>query len=187
MSSGGGAGEDRDREVLFERLVADHQDRALRLALRFVSGDRAAAEDIVQEAFIRAHRGLSKFRGDAKLSTWFDRILIREAYRHHRRPWRRWLQGESPELHLEQAPGAEGDPWLRSRVESALKALSTNQRLVFVLVHVEGHTVSEVADLMQRSPGTVKSHLHRALTALRKELGALAGSHARTKEEGGRR
>jgi DNA-directed RNA polymerase specialized sigma24 family protein len=48
-----------DREAVFERFAAEHQDRALQLAVRLVAGDRAAAEDIVQEAFLRANRGLA--------------------------------------------------------------------------------------------------------------------------------
>ena len=154
----------------FASFVASHQDRALRLALRLVSGDRAAAEDVVQEAFVRAHRGLDRFRGEAKLSTWFDRILVREAYRHHRRPWRRWLAGEEPEEYLPSERRDEGDPLLRSRISKALAGLTAHQRTAFVLIHLEGHTVTETAERMGRSPGTVKSHLHRALKHLRAEL-----------------
>lgn len=160
-------------ELNFDGFVADHQDRALRIALRMLSGDRAAAEDVVQEAFVRAHRGLAQFRGDARLSTWFDRILIREAYRHFRRPWRRWLPSEAPESHMQPTRAPDGDPWLRARVEKSLARLSGHQRIVFVLVHMEGHTVSEVAELMGRSTGTVKSHLHRALKSLRVDLADL--------------
>lgn len=161
-----------DREAEFRTFVDEHQDRALRLALRLVSGDRAAAQDVVQDAFVRAHRGLSRFRGESRLSTWFDRILVREAYRHYRRPWRRWLPDEDPENHLRPA-ASPGDPLLRERIEASLGRLSRHQRTVFVLVHLEGRTVQEVADLLGRSPGTVKSHLHRALTKLRRDLADL--------------
>jgi RNA polymerase sigma-70 factor (ECF subfamily) len=162
-----------DSEVEFRAFVDAHQDRALRLALRLVSGDRASAQDIVQDAFIRAHRGLSGFRGEARLSTWFDRILVREAYRHFRRPWRRWLAEEDPAVHMDHAP-APGDPFVRHRIETSLRGLSAHQRTVFVLVHLEGRTVNEVAEILERAPGTVKSHLHRALTRLRLELADLA-------------
>ena len=181
-----------DLEDRFERLVREHQDRALGLALRLIPGDRAAAEDVVQDAFVRAHRGLAQFRGDSKLSTWFDRILIREAYRHFRRPWRRWRTGEDPEVHAPPAAQTQdgADPFLRRRIEAALASLSAPQRTVFVLVHFEGYTVNEVAGLLGRSPGTVKSHLHRSLKRLRAELESAASGGGppgeADREEGGR-
>lgn len=163
-----------DMDQAFADLVMHHQDRALRLALRLLSGDRAAAEDVVQEAYLRAHRARSKFRGDAKLTTWFDRIVVREAYRHHRRPWKRWLAGEDPQDHVAPEPVPTSDPFLQSRVCAALDRLTLHQRTVFVLMHLEGHTATEVAVIMARSIGTVKSHLHRALKALRADLADVA-------------
>ncbi len=163
-----------EAEQQFRRLVVEHQDRALRLALRLLAGDRATAEDVVQDAFIRAQRGLGGFRGEAKLSTWFDRILIREVYRHYRRPWRRWLSEADPEVHARPTPPPSGDPMLRGRIEEALARLSPQQRTVFVLVHLEQRTVSETAELLGRTSGTIKSHLHRALRSLRQELADIA-------------
>lgn len=177
-----------DPEAAFHRLVQEHQDRAFRLALRLIPGDAAAAEDVVQEAFVRAHRALPKFRGDAKLSTWFDRILIREAYRHFRRPWRRWLAGADPEAQsASRAPAeAPSDPLLRAKIEASLGRLTPPQRTAFVLVHMEGYTVNEVAEMTQRSAGTVKSHLHRALTRLRVELEGVFAEHLqRSKPDSG--
>ena len=68
---------------------------------------------------------------------------------------------------------ADGDPGLRSRITTALDALSHRQREAFVLVHLEGLTVREAADFTGSPVGTLKSHLHRALTKLRNELGDL--------------
>lgn len=170
----------------FERLLVEHQDRALRLALRLLSGDRAGAQDVVQEAFIRAYKGLERFRGDASLTTWFDQILVRECYRYLRSPWRRWFSGEPLEVDEIQAGALAPDPGLQRRIESALASLSAHQRTVFVLVHLEGYTISEAARLMQRSPGTLKSHLHRALGTLRSRLGdaAIAYELVATADEG---
>lgn len=159
-----------DPERVFADLVMRNQDRAIRLATRLLSGDRAAAEDVVQEAYLRAYRGLSKFRGDAQLTTWLDRIVVREAYRHHRRPWRRWLAGEDPQDHVQPERASLPDPLLRGRIQAALERLTMHQRTVFVLMHLEGRTATEVATIMDRSVGTVKSHLHRALKALRTDL-----------------
>ena len=63
-------------EQRFAELVAAHRDRALRLAWRLVGGDDAAAEDVAQDAFVRAWRGLPRFRGEASLATWLYRIVV---------------------------------------------------------------------------------------------------------------
>jgi RNA polymerase sigma-70 factor, ECF subfamily len=67
-----------------------------------------------------------------------------------------------------------GDPLLRRRIAKALAQLSRSQKEAFVLVHMEGFSVREAAALMEKPEGTVKSHLHRALQALRSELADLA-------------
>jgi RNA polymerase sigma-70 factor (ECF subfamily) len=161
-------------EERFRALVESHRDRAIRLAWRLVDGDAAAAEDVVQDAFVRAYRSLGGFRGEASLSTWFYRIVVREA-QHHRR-WRavrmRWnavWKGEP--VRSESAPSS--DPGLRQRIRQALSGLTGSQREAFVLVHLEGFTVRETAALLGKPDGTIKSHLHRALRALRVELADL--------------
>ena len=165
------------REDAFHRLVASQRDRALRLAWRLVDGDRAAAEDVVQDAFVRAYRGLDGFRGEAKLETWFYRILVRQAYTYRR--WRAvrklWPSGrEGTHTNAEPMSDAEnGDPGLRRRIALALETLSRRQREAFLLVHLEGFSVKECAEMMGSPDGTVKSHLHRALVKLRAELADL--------------
>lgn len=165
---------DRELEREFAALLATHRERALRLAWRLVGGDDAAAEDVTQEAFIRAWHGLGRFRGDAKLSTWLYRIVVRQAANHRR--WRgvreRW-GGSYPEEAPDPRPRPHGDPGLRRRIAAALGTLSRGQRESFVLVHLEGFTVNEAAEVLGKAPGTVKSHLHRALAKLRLELGDL--------------
>jgi RNA polymerase sigma-70 factor (ECF subfamily) len=66
-------------EQRFHMFVASHRDRARRLAWRLVGGDDAAAEDVIQEAFIKAYRALGQFREEASLATWFYRIVVRQA------------------------------------------------------------------------------------------------------------
>ncbi|MGH0028445.1 MAG: RNA polymerase sigma factor [Myxococcota bacterium] len=164
---------DLDREQRFAGFVAEHRDRALGLAYRLVGGDLAAAEDVTQEAFVRAYRGLDRFRGSARLSTWFYRILVNEANRHHRFAWvRRRSPDEPPEPDASDAP-APGDPMLRARVSGAVARLPRGQREAFVLVHLEGFSVAEAAEITGRAVGTLKSHLHRALRSLRAQLADL--------------
>jgi RNA polymerase sigma-70 factor (ECF subfamily) len=160
------------REARFEAFVASHRARAVRLAWRLVGGDLDAAEDVAQDAFVRAHRALGRFRGEAGLGTWFYRILVRQAA--HYRRWRavrdRFGAREAPE---QGGSTPYGDPGLRRRIVIALEKLTRAQREAFVLVHLEGFTVRESAELLGKSPGTVKSHLHRALGSLRQDLADL--------------
>ena len=158
----------------FARFAEARRGRALRLAFRLLGGDRATAEDVVQNAFFRAYRGLEAFRGDASLDTWFYRILVREVQRQRRWQGLRrlfWADPEAAPLVADPRPGR--DPALRRRIAAALERLSAGQREAFVLVHLEELTVAEAAEIMGKAVGTVKSHLHRALAALRRELADL--------------
>ena len=127
-----------DRDLLRERfthLLEAELPRAHRLAWRLVGGYDAAADDVLQDALLRAYRALPSFRGESALDTWFFRIVVRQAQNHRR--WRRlrelWTGAELPDT---PAPGpAPGDPALRRRLEHALAALSSAQRDVFLLVH----------------------------------------------------
>jgi RNA polymerase sigma-70 factor (ECF subfamily) len=163
-----------DLEERFTDFVVTHRERARRLAWRLVGGDAAAAEDVTQEAFVKAYRALGRFREESKLETWFYRILVRQAHNHRR--WSavrwRWSGGSEEDLADPFAP-VPGDPGLRRRIAEALGRLTRRQREAFILVHLEGFTVSESAALLGKPTGTVKSHLHRALRTLRAELADL--------------
>jgi RNA polymerase sigma-70 factor (ECF subfamily) len=163
-----------DLEHRFRCLVDSHRDRALRLAWRLVGGDEAAAEDVTQEAFVKAYGGLKRFRGEAALETWFYRILVRQAYSHRRwRAVREVWSGGALDDPPDPLPSAPGDPALRRCIGAARDRLSRSQREVFVLVHLEGFRVRECAEVLGKPIGTVKSHLHRALASLRRELADL--------------
>jgi RNA polymerase sigma-70 factor (ECF subfamily) len=190
-------------EQRFSLFVGTHRERARRLAWRLVGGDDGAAEDVTQDAFVKAYQGLSTFREEARLETWFYRILVRQA--HNYRRWRSvretwgqlWNQKQTAENeqngqneHADHSNQAEplagqlaeqlsvseqeyGDPFLRQRIAVALERLTHSQREAFILVHMEGFSVRECADMIGKPTGTVKSHLHRALTTLRTELADL--------------
>jgi RNA polymerase sigma-70 factor (ECF subfamily) len=182
------AGEDALR-ARFDALVRAQRERVIGLAWQLVGGDRAAAEDVAQEAFLRAYRALPRFRDDAALETWLFRIVVRQAANHRR--WahlrrRLGLDAPAPDDSLPAAAVPQGDPALVRRIAGALERLSGGQREVFVLVHLQGLTVVEAAELLGRAPGTVKSHLHRALVTLRAELADLepGAPGGRAEEEG---
>lgn len=173
------AGEKRDVPAqmpaeAFAEFVAARRERAVRVAYRLLGGDAAAAEDVAQNALLRAWRGLGSFRGDARLDTWFYRILVREVHRQRRWQALRQLFGRDaavqPEPRDERPPR---DGALGRRIAAALGQLSDAQREVFVLVHLEELTVREAAEVLGKALGTVKSHLHRALATLRAELADL--------------
>jgi len=161
-------------ESRFRALVDEHQDAAIRTARRLLGGD-AAAEDVAQEAFLRAYKGLSKFRGEASLRTWFFRILVREVQRYNR--WqvlrRIWSTDSASEMDLPAAERPIEDSGLRRRIVIALDDLPRRQREAFVLVHLEQFTVKEAAEMLGVSLGTAKVHVHRATKALRESLGDL--------------
>ena len=155
----------------FETFVLNYHERAVRIAWRLTGADQATAEDVAQDAFLRAHRGFSSFRNDAKLSSWFYRILVRQALNHHRKTKIRekWTRIWSGHAQTEQAP-TTSDPKLRDKISDAMSGLSVQQRFVFTLVHLEGFTVKEAAKIVGCATGTAKSHLHRALSHHRKQL-----------------
>jgi RNA polymerase sigma-70 factor (ECF subfamily) len=158
----------------FDAFVDSRRDRAVRLAYRLLGGDSAAAEDVAQNAFVRAYRGLAGFRGDSTLDTWFFRILVREAQRHRRfRAVRRLFSVDPAGAPEPVDPRPAGDPALRRRIAAALERLPRGQREAFVLVHLEEETIADAAKLLGKAVGTVKSHLHRALAALRRDLADL--------------
>jgi RNA polymerase sigma-70 factor (ECF subfamily) len=163
-----------DREARFCGFVASHRERAVRLAWRLVGGDGAAAEDVAQDAFLRAYKALPRFREESSLSTWFYRILVRQAQSYRR--WRAVREVWTPTPFSEAdaaAPGVVADPVLRRRIRRALEQLTRKQREAFVLVHLEQFTVREAAQILRMPDGTLKSHLHRALAKLREQLADL--------------
>jgi len=173
---------DPDLERRFDAFVNGYRDRAVGMAWRLLGGDASAAEDVAQEAFARAHRGLARFRDEAKLSTWFYRILLNEVRRHQR--W--WvLRGSRTDdrdpdaIEDPRAAAPRPDPALRRRIGDAIAALPRGQREAFVLVHLEGFTLAEAASATGRAVGTMKSHLHRALASLRHRLADLAKEETR--------
>jgi RNA polymerase sigma-70 factor (ECF subfamily) len=170
------------RERAFAAFVEAHRERAVGLAWRLVGGD-AAAEDIAQEAFVRAYRGLGSLREESSLPGWFYRILLNEVQRYRRLRWvRQRLSGEMRESPPDAAAAGIGDPLLRGRIAAALESLPRGQREAFVLVHLEGFTVSEAAELTGRASGTIKSHLSRSLRGLRARLGDLAPTAEASRE-----
>jgi RNA polymerase sigma-70 factor (ECF subfamily) len=162
----------RDLDAFFEAMVVAHQDRLFTIALR-TSGDRSDAEELVQDAFVRAYRALETWPPERirelRLRGWLTTILL-NAGRNRARVRR------VPTTELVFDPGAEpaADPLARrdqrDRWADLLAGLSPAQRTAVVLRHVDGMSYAEIAEAVGRPEGTVKAHVHRGLTALRTAL-----------------
>lgn len=156
-------------QAAFRHLVELHHHAAYGLALRIL-GSPEDAEEVAQEAFVRAWNALPNFRGDAKFSTWMHRIVARRAY-DRLAVVRRRREREVGVEEAERLPGADVDPAkdlpLVLEVEKLLDALSDVQRSVVVLFYYEGKSVNDVAHALGVPTGTVKTHLSRARAAMR--------------------
>ena len=150
-----------DREA-FMQLVRVHQ-AGVRAFAHGLLGDRALAEDVAQEAFLRAWRGLEKFRGEAAFATWLYTITRRVALDEVRRPAVRTVP-------IQEVAGLAdrrgGDPVLRGDLERALGALEPAQREAFLLVVVLGLSYQEAGRMTGCPAGTVASRVFRARTRL---------------------
>ena len=153
----------------FERLYRDNVGRVFALCVR-MTADRHAAEDLTQEAFIRAWEKLGSFRGDSAFSTWLHRLTVNVVLADSRRRDRR------PESAVEEAASAPAaavrpaDGAASVDLDRAIAELPERARTVFVLHDVEGYRHREIADMAGMAVGTSKAHLHRARRLLREVL-----------------
>ncbi len=158
----------------FEELVTAYQHRVFGVALRML-GNAAEAEEIAQEVFLRAHRALGEFRGDAKLSTWLYAIASRLCLTRLGSSERSMVrQGEEGLMRLPHHAGGPDAALERSELEAALHRaiaeLPDERRIVVVLRDLEGLSYEEIAAALDLELGTVRSRLHRARTDLKDKL-----------------
>ena len=162
--------QDGDAEA-FRRLVERHADPVFETALRIVRS-REEAEEAAQDAFVRAWRALDGFRGEARFSTWLYRIAARCALDRASRLRRRGDREVAADTErIEQAPAPDRPETDRRRLDRALGRLTAVQRAVVTLFYLRDRPVDEVAEILELPPGTVKTHLHRARSALRRHWG----------------
>jgi RNA polymerase sigma-70 factor, ECF subfamily len=154
-------------EGAFQELVDRYKDLVFALIARTVQ-DRSRAEDLSQDVFLRIHRGLPYFRGEARLSTWIYRIVANVCLQEHVR-----REGTVP-LDDRQPARAQGgsdrqfeDLELRDRLEKAIARLPANYRLLVAAHYLDGVQYEDLAEALQLPLGTVKTQLYRAKRQLR--------------------
>ena len=154
--------------AVFELIVRRYNQRLFR-ATRAILRDDGEAEDVMQEAYVRAFVNLDQFAGDAKFSTWLTKIAVYEALGRLRRAKR---QEELPEA-MDSSNNPERTAYgreLQSAIESAVDALPPLYRTVFVLREIEEMSVAETADCLGITEESVKTRCHRARALLRSRL-----------------
>ena len=167
--------------ALFELLMRRHNQRLYRVA-RGIVGDDAEAEDVTQEAYVRAFQHLGQFAGRARFSTWLTRIAVHEALARRRREGRQTDIEEIMPILASAAAGPEqraADHELGQVLEAAVAALPRVYASVFMLREVEGLSTEETAACLEINPATVKTRLHRARALLRNHIAARIGVAAR--------
>ncbi|HUW10384.1 MAG TPA: sigma-70 family RNA polymerase sigma factor [Anaerolineae bacterium] len=158
-------------DTLFEQLFADYQQPILNYLYRLV-GDAARAEELAQETFVKAYRSLSRLPADANRRAWLYRIATNCGYDHlRRRRLVQWL----PLMERDSTFAAQSDPaeaaGEEDAVRGALAQLSPGHRAVLILFSVQGYSTKEIAEVLEISPGAVKTRLCRAREKFRQLYG----------------
>jgi RNA polymerase sigma-70 factor (ECF subfamily) len=158
----------REEPGAFEEFVDQFKNLVFALIARTVP-DRSRAEDLAQDVFLRIHRGLPYFRGEARLSTWIYRIVINVCTQEKAQP-RAHISLDDPDSRV-AAPSAidrhSTDLELHDRLEKAIRQLPAQYRVLIAAHYLEGVQYEDLADAMNMPLGTVKTQLHRAKRQLR--------------------
>ena len=197
VSSPAEAAGDQDRALVdraragdtgaFEMLVRRYQGWVFTLAVRLL-GDRAEAEDMAQEIFLKAYRGLKRFKGASRFSTWLYAIAshhcLNQLKARRRRPLPHRRAGDHPgrgentppavvDRLADQAPRADAlleRMDLARIVQAELSNLTAEHRIILVLRDIQGFSYEEIAQALRLELGTVRSRLHRARTEMKARL-----------------
>jgi RNA polymerase sigma-70 factor, ECF subfamily len=163
-------------ERAFEVLVRKYQDRVFRLAAAMLGPALAPeAEDVVQEAFVRVHLSLDRFRGDSKFSTWLFRITYNLAVNAKLRTKSRHTQNRNEVLaglpHGDAGPTRSlDDAQRRAIVEECIGKLPVVYQTALRLHYWQGESIAESAEMLSVPENTLKSYLHRARNLLARSL-----------------
>jgi RNA polymerase sigma-70 factor (ECF subfamily) len=156
----------------FEKLYRSNKDRIYGLLWRICGGDAALAEDLLQEAFVRAWQKLDSFRGESRFGTWLHRLSANVALSDRRIRLRR-VRHEVPMDEVAERT-AVGDRDIvadkRMDLEKAIARLPERARTVLILYDIEGYRHAEIAEMTGMAVGSSKAQLHRARKLIREVL-----------------
>ena len=175
----GGDTAEAEREEAFRELVVEHSRMVFRVAYR-ITGNEQDAEDVVQEAFLRAYRSFAKFDSRASFSTWIFRIASNCAVDVLRARRRRPSLASGPEDAVREESSDDPSPETRAlggqiqtRVAGALAELTPRERAAFVLRHFEGLPTEEIGRALGIRANAAKQTVFRAVRKLRVSLDSL--------------
>jgi RNA polymerase sigma-70 factor, ECF subfamily len=167
-----------------DQLVQRHRSRLLRF-VAFSIGDQDLAQSIVQDCFMKAYNARERFRGECSIQTWLNRIALNMILDHQRtQKFRFWRSFRKTALEITEiastvpskARTPEKSLLMQERVAQvakALESLSFNQRTIFLMHFQEGMNIPEISSAIDMSVNTVKTHLHRAVKAVRERIGEM--------------
>jgi len=169
-----------------EALDRIYRSRLLRF-VAYSTGDQDLAETIVQDCLLKAYNGRGSFRGDCSVYTWLAHIatnLIRDHQRSRKFQFWRRVHKTAPDLNelssVLPGPGSSPESQMLARekaqqVTAALEMLSVNQRTIFLMRFIEEMDLQEICQATGMQMSTVKTHLHRAVKAVRLKIGGTVG------------
>ena len=173
--------------ALFEIIMRRHNQLLYRIARTVLRND-AEAEDVMQDAYVRAYKNLAQFEGRSSFTTWLSKIAFYEALARVRKQKRVVELETIPESERDamqsfqnSVPGPEhqaSNGEVRRLLEEEVDALPDNYRTVFVLRNVEEISAADVAEILNITPENVKTRLHRAHALLRKRLFLRTGAQS---------
>ena len=157
-------------ERAFQELVETYERLVFALIARTIQ-DPSRAEDLAQDVFLRIHRGLPYFRGEARLSTWIYRIVANVCLQDQTRPAQVSLDdAQTRGVTWSGSDRRFSDFEVRDRLEKAIARLPPNYRLLIAAHYLDGVQYDELAEALNLPLGTVKTQLHRAKQQLRRLL-----------------
>ncbi len=161
----------------FQILFETYKDKVFSIAVYSSGGDRAVADDVTQQIFLKLFTAIRQFRGDSEFTTWLYRLVVNACLDEHRRR-RRWLPlGDTVEMRNPSDKKPQEKQYARREVSEAVQTaigeLKPKFRLPILLKYVEGLSYEEIASVMGCSKGTVASRLNRGHSQLAKRLAHL--------------
>ena len=165
-----------DRDA-FQLLFETYKDKVFSLAVYTVGGDRAVADDVTQQIFLKLFTAIRQFRGDSEFTTWLYRLVVNACIdeRRKRRRWLPWGETVAKKDPGERKPQEKQFARLEvsEAVQAAIAELKPKFRLPILLKYIEGLSYEEIAVVMSCSKGTVASRLNRGHSQLAKRLSHL--------------